>query len=252
MRSKRNIVAVIQARMGSSRLPNKVMKEVDGKPLIGYLIERLSLAKHIDKIVLATSTNQENDGLVEYVESLEVDVFRGDENDVLSRFQQVAKGYNATDIVRITGDSPLVDPEICDSLIAYYLENKLEYSFLSERFCEGVDCEVVSSNVLFKLDEYTLKPSHHEHVTLYIYQHPELFNFSFLENSSDDAKYRFTVDNKEDLFVVTHILQDMNKTNGFYSTQKVKNFLDENPEISIVNSHIIRNEGLAISLNSEK
>lgn len=252
MDDNKNIVAVIQARMGSSRLPNKVMKEVDNKPIIGYLIERLSLSKHIDKIVLATSTAQENDGLVEYVESLEVDVFRGDEEDVLSRFQQVAKIYNATDIVRITGDSPLLDPEICDNLITYYLQKKLDYAFLSERFCEGVDCEVVSSNALFKLEDYALKPSHHEHVTLYIYQHPELFDFSFLENSSDDAKYRFTVDNKEDLFVVTHVLQDMNKTNCFYSTQKVKSFLDENPEISNVNSHIIRNEGLATSLNSEK
>lgn len=252
MEDKKHIVAVIQARIGSSRLPNKVMKEVDGKPLIGYLIERLSLAKHIDKIVLATSTNQENDGLAKYVESLGIDVFRGDENDVLSRFQQVAKRYNATDIVRITGDSPLLDPEICDDLITYYLENKLDYAFLSERFCEGVDCEVVSSSALLKLEDYALKPSHHEHVTLYIYQHPELFNFSFLENGSDDAKYRFTVDNKEDLFVVTHILQDMNKTNCFYSTQKVKCFLDKNPEVSNVNSHIVRNEGLAISLDSEK
>jgi len=252
MQSKRNIVAVIQARMGSSRLPNKVMKKVDGKPLIGYLIERLSLSKRIDEIVLATSTNHENDILVEYVESLGINVFRGSENDVLSRFQDVVKQYNATDIVRITGDSPLLDPEICDNLIEYYLDNKVQYAFLSERFCEGVDCEVVSANTLLKLNDYTLKSSHHEHVTLYIYQHPELFNFSFLENSNDDAKYRFTVDNQEDLFVVTQLIKELNKSNCFYSTEKIKLFLDENPEVFIVNSHIIRNEGLAISLNSEK
>ena len=251
-KNKKNILAVIQARMGSSRLPNKVMKEVDDKPLIGYLIERLLLTKQIDKIILATSKNQENDPLVEYVQSLGIAVFRGDENNVLSRFHQVANFYEATDILRITGDSPLLDPFICDNLIDHYLENKVDYAYLSERFCEGVDCEIFSANALRKLANFSLKPSHYEHVTLYMYQNPDLFNISFLENETNDAKYRFTVDNEEDFFVVSKLINDMNKTAGFYSTKLIKTFLDKHPDIYKVNSHIIRNEGLAISLKSEE
>jgi spore coat polysaccharide biosynthesis protein SpsF len=247
-------LAIIQARMGSTRLPGKVMQKIGlyNQPLIGLLIKRLVKTKAIDEIVLATSKNHENDPLCEYVSSLGYAVFRGDENDVLQRFYEAAITHNGDTIVRITGDSPLIDPQICDQLIKYHHDNLADYSYLSERFCEGVDCEVINMNSLTKIYKEAVKPSEREHVTLYAYNNPDKFVCQKLNNQTDDSQFRFTVDNFEDAQVVEHIINHFSNNVEDINTEQIKQLLIENPQISALNKNIIRNEGLLKSLAAEQ
>ncbi len=246
------ILAIIQARMSSVRLPGKVMKEILGKPLIGHLIERLSFAQRIDKIIIATSTNSENDVLAKYVESLGYSVFRGSEDDVLDRFCQAARQHQATHIVRITGDTMLIDPEICDRLIETYLNSKANYACLSPRFAEGVDCEVFSLAALERVNEKAKLKSEREHVTLYINNHPKLFQRVILDSETDDGKTRFTVDEKEDWEVVREIVAGLyQKDQPPFGLAAIKQFLLNNPQLINKNKHITRNEGYLKSLRED-
>ena len=245
------VIAIIQARMGSSRLPGKAMYAIMNRPLIDYLLSRLSKSKFINKIILATSTNSENDKLCKFVESKGYDVFRGDEDNVLKRFNEAAIQYSAAHIVRITGDSPLIDHDICDKLIKLYLEQGADYAYLSEHFCEGVDCEVISKSTLSIIYEKSKKKSEQEHVTLYIHNNPEDFSIVKLKNQSDDSHYRFTVDNNEDALVVSNIIENNFDNIEYLTTAEIKQYLDKKPEIKAINNHIMRNEGLIKSLQQD-
>ena len=147
-----NIVAIVQARMGSTRLPKKVMRDINGTPLIGILLKRLSLSKKIEKIILATSENIVNDPLVNYVRSLGYSVEKGSENNVLERFYLTAAKYNADIVVRITGDCPLIDSKVVDDVIDLFLDNNLEYASNTNppTFPDGLDVEVMSFKSLKK------------------------------------------------------------------------------------------------------
>jgi spore coat polysaccharide biosynthesis protein SpsF (cytidylyltransferase family) len=248
------ILAIIQARMGSTRLPGKVMRTLGQfeKPSIGLLISRLAQSKSIDEIILATSNNSENDPLCEYISSLGYAVFRGDEDDVLQRFYQASIAHQGDTIVRITGDSPLIDAQICDQLIEFHRLNNADYSYLSERFCEGVDCEVINIQSLVKANTEAIKPSEREHVTLYVYNHSDKFKCQKLENDSDDSCYRFTVDNLEDAQVVEHIINHFGNEIEKVNTLQIKQYLLHHPKVNAINKDIIRNEGLLKSLAAEQ
>ncbi|MBU2892939.1 glycosyltransferase family protein [Colwellia sp. D2M02] len=251
--SAKKTVAIIQARMASTRLPGKVMRCVDGyeKPLIALLLKRLAQSAYIDEIVLATSSNAENDALCHYVSAQGFEVFRGDEDDVLQRMSQAAQQYNADDVVRITGDSPLIDSEICDLLIQSHQKNKADYSYLSERFCEGVDCEVISISTLLRSEKQAKKASEREHVTLYAYNNPEQFSCFELNNNTDDSHFRFTLDNDEDAQVIEHIIKHFSSTIEQVKTLAIKQYLTNHPQVFALNKNIIRNEGLQKSLAAE-
>lgn len=247
------IVAIVQARMGSNRFPGKVMKKVLGKPLIGYLLERLSRAERIDKIILATSTNKENDILCNYVSSLGYDVFRGSEDDVLERYCQAAKTYGAKTVVRITGDCPLIDPNICDKLIRFYFKEKVDYVKLSSRYAEGIDCEVVDFDALKKARNNARKNSEREHVTPYIKNNSNVFKVKVLENKYDEGKYRFTIDEPEDFEVIKRIIKDLSKTySKFIDFAMIKEYLDNHPNVFKINAKIPRNEGYLKCLKKEE
>jgi spore coat polysaccharide biosynthesis protein SpsF (cytidylyltransferase family) len=247
------IVAIVQARMGSSRCEGKVMKKVLGKPLIGYLLGRLKFSKYIDRVVLATSVDKRNDLMCEYVHSLGFDVFRGDEDDVLNRYYQAAVLYKADDVVRITGDCPLIDIEICDKLFRVYLREKVDYAHLSQRFAEGLDCEIFSFRCLETAWKNAKMKSEREHVTLYLNNNLDRFNKKIIDNDTDDSKYRITVDEPEDFEVVKAVIEALYKEGTEpFSSQEVKRFLDNNPQIYEKNAHITRNEGLIISLQNDK
>lgn len=250
-------IAIIQARMGSTRLPGKVMKEVLGKPLIKYLLERVSKSKYIDKIILATTENSEDDVLTKYVLSMGYDVFRGSEDDVLSRY------YNAflilgelkdkvKGIVRITGDCPLFEPEVCDKLIKKYIDYNLDFANLDKTFAEGLDCAVFSKDLLYEAYTNSKLPSEREHVTQYFNRNRNKFNISSLVNETDDSKYRITVDEYKDLEVVKKIIKYFNEIDKAMNIKNIKKYLDNNPRIFELNSNIIRNEGLIKSLENDK
>jgi len=247
------ILAVVQARMTSTRLPGKVMKKIIDKPMIYYLLERLKYAKGIDKIVVATTTNRTDDVLAKYVESLGVDVFRGSENDVLDRFYKTALKYNPTHIARVTGDCPLIDPQIVNKLISFYIKEKIDYAGLRPKFAEGLDFSILTFDALKTIWESAEMESEREHVTLYIRNNKKNFKFKKLKKKRDDSDYRITVDEPEDFEVVKSIFEALYEKNRYpFGFSEIKKFLDNHPEIMNKNKDIIRNEGLLISLRKDK
>jgi len=251
------VFVIIQARIGSSRLPEKVMKKVLGKPLIGYLLDRVSNAKTVDRIILATTTKTEDDRLSEYVESLGFNVFRGSEDDVLSRYYHALlefknKKVNTNAVVRITGDCPLIDPSLIDKVVQSYHNKGADYVALSPDFAEGLDVEIFSENLLVEAFKKANLPSEREHVALFFHNNKSLFNMYRIQNETDDSRYRITVDEPQDFKVVKAIIEYFSKNDAEMNTQNIKKYLDGNPDVFNLNAHIVRNEGLQKSLDKEQ
>jgi spore coat polysaccharide biosynthesis protein SpsF (cytidylyltransferase family) len=252
-REKHKASIIIQARMGSTRLPGKVMMAVSGKPLIGHMIDRLRQAKLVDRIIVATSTDSSNDGMCDYLKNIGIDVFRGSEDDVLERFYLAAKLYDLKYIVRLTADCPLVDPQIVDRFISEYFTQKADYLASGQTWAEGLDTEVFSFPLLETAYKNARKSSEREHPTLYFHNHPQLFNIVKSLSPTDDSKYRITVDEPQDLEVVKHVFQALYKDGAsYFGINEIKSYLDKHPEIYKNNSSIIRNEGLIKSLKADK
>lgn len=247
----KNVVAFVQARMGSSRLPGKVMKRLNNMSVVEHLVYRINKSQFIDDVVVLTSTAQENDEFESHLIERNIKVFRGSEEDVLGRFAQALSYHPARYIVRLTGDSPFIDWHICDDLIDKVINGRYDYGYLSERFAEGVDCEVVRSDILRTLNHQTLRPSEREHVTLHLYENSENNYYVFeLTNERDDASFRFTLDNEEDWQVVKAIAESQTNSQDL-TYEQIKTFLIAHPEVVALNSHIQRNEGLALSIEKE-
>jgi len=246
------VIAFIQARMGSSRLPNKVLKDINGRPVIVQVVERLKKVSCIDDIVLLTSTNQENEELCRVAKEHGIKYFTGPEDNVLLRFQLAAKQYPCDFIIRITGDTPFVEADICERLFSKVIDKNAQYGFLSEQFAEGVDCEVLKTTALSELNIKTLRPSELEHVTLHFYENmQQQYQVVEMKNDTDDSHYRFTLDTPEDWEVIKAIADaHVDTLNVTY--EQIKVFLDSHPVVKGINAQIIRNEGLLISLQHEQ
>lgn len=229
------MLAVLQARMGSSRLPGKVMKEVNGQPIIFWQIQRILQTKTISNLILATTTSLEDDSLVNLVSNMGVQVFRGSPNDVLSRFQQVLRQHPEESFVRITGDCPLFMPQVCDEVVTKYQEMDVDYvsNTLKPTYPNGCDVEVVKSRALHALGELELSEAEREHVTLGIYQRSERYKCENYSNPSglNESHFRWTLDNRIDLDFVKQIysnfigreeLFDYAEVMGLLIDQKVK------------------------------
>ncbi|MBN2459182.1 glycosyltransferase family protein [Candidatus Woesearchaeota archaeon] len=213
----KKVVAIVQARMGSKRLLGKMMMEIKGKPLVFYLLHQLKFSKQIEKVVLATSTLAENDSLAEYARRMGIEVFRGSEDDVLGRYLEAARKFKADIIVRITGDEPLIDPQITDDVIKDHLKKKADYTStkLERIMSKGVDSEVFSIEVLEKVGRLAKSDYDREHVTPYIYNHPELFKINAYKPSNPKKIYPLeqrpvvTVDDANDFNLVKGIIEEL-------------------------------------------
>lgn len=206
-------LAIIQARMGSTRLPSKVMKPFCGHPMIYWVIAGVSEAKRVDKIAVATSTNPENDTLAEYIESLGIDVFRGSEANVLDRYIQCAKQYNPENVVRITGDCPLINPIIIDLVIEEHELCNTEYAsniFPRRTYPRGLDVEVMTYGTLYYLWSQSLTDYEEEHVTVYIHHHPGKFRIGNVRFQKDMSHLQWSVDTQEDFDRIEELLTCMN------------------------------------------
>jgi spore coat polysaccharide biosynthesis protein SpsF len=246
------IGAIVQARMGSTRLPGKVMLKVGGRPVISYLFERLRLCKKLQTMILATTVNKEDDALEDFARQNNIPCFRGSADDVLSRYYDAAKKFGVIHIMRITADCPLIDPWICGRLIDKYLAEKADYVCLAPAFAEGLDCEIFSFKALEMAHRNAKKKSEREHVVLYIHNNPDRFKKVMLLNEADDSRYRFTIDEPQDFEVVKAIIDSLYKSDRpFFDAQAIKRFLDEHADIFSLNKHIIRNEGLLKSLKND-
>ena len=238
--------------MTSTRLPGKVLKEVMGRPLLSYQIERLEKIGEINKIIIATTINKEDNLIIKLCEKEKVPYYRGSEDDVLDRYYEAAKKFGVDHILRITADCPLIDPEICSHVIKVYFGSEVDYVHTGPTFAEGIDCEIMSFRALEKAWQEARLKSEREHVTRYFYNHPELFTEVALTNKTDDNKYRFTVDNYEDFLVVKAILEALySKSSKLFSANEIKEFLDIHPDVLSLNAHVKRNEGLMKSLKED-
>lgn len=237
------VVAIVQARMGSTRLPDKVMKRMGGVPMIELLLARLAKSRKIDQIVLATSTDDRNTSLVEHVQSLGYTCVRGSETDVLQRYLVAARHVQADVIVRITGDCPLIDPELVDKVIEDYQLKSIDYlcNTSPTTYPDGLDTEVFSLQALERAAQESQDPFDHEHVTPYL-RKPGLFKISGFTHDEDLSALRWTVDEPTDFEVVSQVFEHF-APNIHFSWTQVLALQRSQPEIFAANHSIIRNEG---------
>jgi glutamate-1-semialdehyde 2,1-aminomutase len=236
-------VAIVQARMGSTRLPDKVMKRICGVPMIELLLARLAKSQRIDQIVLATSTDERNIVLVEHVQSLGYTCVSGSETDVLQRYLVAARQVQADVIVRITGDCPLIDPDLVDQVIEDYQSKNIDYltNTAPATYPDGLDVEVFSLQALERAGLESQDPFDREHVTPYL-RKPGLFKTSTLTNGEDLSGLRWTVDEPADFEVVSQVFGHF-APNIHFSWTQVLQLQGSQPEIFAANHNIIRNEG---------
>ena len=229
---------ILQARMGSTRLPGKVLLSIDeSHKIIEFLINQLNQAR-INRLIIAIPDNKENDVLEEYLEKLNVICFRGDESDVLDRYYQCAKRFSLKHIIRLTGDNPLIDPEVVNLAIKKYHVSECDYltNSINRTFPYGTEVEIFSFNSLENAWENTSKKSEREHVTPYFYNNPNKFNIRHLTQSVNNSKFRYTVDQEEDFLLVKQIVKKIK--NRPIVTKDIIEILNNNPEIQKINSKV--------------
>ena len=236
------VKAIIEARMTSTRLPGKVILPILGRPTLELLIERLQRSQCLDGIVVATTTNSTDDVLEALSAKLGVECFRGSEEDVLGRVLGAARASHTELIVEITGDCPLVDPAIVDQLIGIYRANRYDYvsNTLKRTYPRGLDVQVFSTATLGEVAGLTDDPADHEHVSLYIYEHPERFRLFNLESGLPEryGDLRLTVDTPEDFALIQGIYERLYPDNPTFAMDHVLALLDQHPDLLELNRHI--------------
>lgn len=247
-----NIVAIIQARCGSTRLPNKVLMDIAGQPMFSRVVQRARQAKTLTEVVLATSTDPRNEPLASLATSLGVRFCRGSEHDVLSRFVGAVHAFDADVVVRLTADCPLLDAAVIDRMVQVFRGTNVDYvsNTLERTYPDGLDVEVISREALTRAHSEARLPSEREHVTSYIYKHPELFSLLNVKHSSDLSAYRLTVDEPADLEVVRRIYQHFQHHD--FGLMEMTRFLMENPEVRQLNQKVARYEGYRQALENDE
>jgi spore coat polysaccharide biosynthesis protein SpsF len=195
------ILAILQARMTSTRLPGKVMAKINGMPIIYWQIKRILKSQSIDNLVIATSVDNSDDVLSKFLISQNIEVYRGDLKNVFSRYLEISQKYNPKSIVRLTADCPVSMPRVIDSIVGAGMRSKLDYlsNGLIPTFPDGLDVEYVSAKAIHRLGELPLTDFEKEHVTVGIYKRADVFEVKNYENDIDLSAYRWTLDTPEDL-----------------------------------------------------
>lgn len=236
------VVAIIQARMASSRLPGKVLQELGNQPVLGWVVRRARRAARINRVVVATTTDPSDDPVAEYCLANEIALTRGSMQDVLDRYYQSAKHFNADVIVRLTGDCPLVDPGMLDDNLKVFLESDPRLDFAANRlpppFKRTVPIGLDAEYCTFEALEYAWKAAgeahQREHVMPYFYEHPEKFNILHITHEPDYGKYRWTVDTPEDLALLRRIAAQFPGRDDF-SWLEVLEVVQAHPELAEMN-----------------
>lgn len=248
-------VAILQARMGATRLPGKVLADIEGRTLIERVIERSRAARGVDEVVVATTTHADDDALEGFLMDRGLaPVFRGSMEDVLDRYYQAASRHAADVIVRVTADDPLKDPGIIELALRQMAGSpELDYcsNTLQPTYPEGLDIEVFRRRALDKAWSEARLPSEREHVTPYIWNHPDCFRLLNFRYARDLSSWRWTVDKPNDLEFMRAVFARFRDT-PLVGYEEIIRWLEENPRIREINSGTIRNEGYLRSLESEK
>ena len=233
---------IVQARMGSSRLPGKVLKEVCGKTLLEHLIVRLRRVKQVDNIVIATTIKEQDSQIVDLCIKLNTSFYRGPEDDVLSRYYEAALNYEADLVVRVTSDCPLIDPSIIDSVVSFYINNQDRADYVSNclkrTYPKGMDVEVSSFSILKEAYEEAKENYEREHVTPFIISRPSRYRLHNIEHSTNLSHYRLTVDTPEDMELIRRIFETLHYKKSAFSLKDILLVMEDNPEWIDINSHI--------------
>ncbi|HWO75376.1 MAG TPA: glycosyltransferase family protein [Bacillus sp. (in: firmicutes)] len=240
------ILAIIQARVSSSRLPGKVLKPILGLPLLLLQIERVKQSKHIDYLIVATSKEASDDPIEKLCLDHQIPCFRGELENVLDRFYHAAIPFSPEHIVRFTGDCPLSDPELIDDIIGFHLHGNFDYTSntIEPTFPDGLDVEVFRFRCLKQAWKEAALPYQKEHVTPFIYEHPTRFKLGIYKNHKDLSHLRWTVDEAADFELVKKVYEALYPVNPNFTTEEILLFLESHPDIQNLNKHIQRNKGL--------
>ena len=233
-KSQLKIVASIEARMTSSRLPGKVLMQADGKPLLQHMVERIRKAKLVDEIVVATTINDSDSPIVELCNQLGIKVFRGSEDDVLQRVLDAHQSLNSDVIVELTGDCPLIDPEVIDQVVQEYLNSDIDYVSNAHvrSYPDGYDVQVFSFSVLNKVNEKVKSKEDREHVSLYIYKSGEFtLKAVVAEEEIRWPELRVTLDNKGDYLLIKNIIEVAAAEGKEYNVKEVVQYMKKNPKL---------------------
>lgn len=247
-------LVMIQARCGSTRLPNKVLRDLCGKPVLQRMIERVQKSKLVDEVMVITSIEKNNLPILRLCSDLGIRVGIGSEEDVLDRFYQSAKLLKPEYVIRLTADCPCFDAQLLDLALSGLKDTTDYCGMLSESFADGLDLEIMKFSALAKAWKEANHSFEREHVTQYIIRHPELFELQNFESPIGDfGHHRWTVDEPEDFEVVKRIYEHFlnSENNEFFSYTDILNYLNECPEIRALNKKYTRNEGLAKSIRED-
>ncbi|HVN25593.1 MAG TPA: glycosyltransferase family protein [Syntrophorhabdales bacterium] len=250
--SRDKVKAIVQARMGSTRLPGKILKPLAGKPALWHVVNRLKRAGSLKEVVVATTTSPEDDVVVSYCEEHGIKWFRGSENDVLDRYYQAAKEFGADPIVRITADCPVIDPQIVDEVVEGFFAGGYDVYAMGGEFPDGLDCECFSFAVIEDTWKYAVLPSEREHVGVYPGKHKEKYRVGSYTKFTGLAHHRWTLDEEADLHFLQELYERLDRPGSCFGTREILVLLDREPELMAINSGIIRNEGLLKSLTQDE
>jgi len=247
------IGCIIQARMGSSRLPGKVMRKVDDKnPLLYYVLKQHQYCRTIDKIIVATTNLKKDDVIAKFVQKNNVECFRGSSDDVLDRYYQCSKKFSFSTIVRVTADNPLNDPTIVDMVVEKFKKGTYDFitNSIPRTFPQGISVEIFSFKALQEAWKSAKLPSEREHVTPHFYNNKHIFKFFNVTHSTNVSHLRFTVDRINDLKLVRAIIKNINKRPILM--EDILNLFKERPELTLINKNYVPDEGYYKSLKEDE
>ena len=244
------VLAVLQARTSSSRLPGKVLADLQGAPMILRQIERIRRAQRVDGLVVATSLDPSDDRLAAVVETAGIRVMRGSLDDVLERFASVVRSVMPRHVVRLTADCPLLDPEVLDAVVTQHLagDSDITTNALEPTLPDGLDVEVVAVDALLTASREATLRFEREHVTQFLYRRPERFRIAHYRNPQNFAGLRWTVDEPDDLAFVRAVFGALYSSKPNFGFRDVLRLLEARPDLGSINSRFARNEGLARSM----
>ncbi|MDH3892464.1 MAG: glycosyltransferase family protein [candidate division Zixibacteria bacterium] len=248
------VLAVVQARVSSTRLPGKVLKPILGRPMLWRQLERLQHASRIDRLMVATSDQPDDRQLLAICADFDVPCFCGSLDDVLDRIYRAAQSVGADTIVRLTGDCPIIDAEVVDIVIDQFQKSACDYATNTNppTYPDGLDVEVMGIDCLETAWREAKLISEREHVTPFIRNRPERFGITNCTNEADLSHLRWTVDEPEDFDLITRIFEGLYPKKPTFSMADVVEYLEDHPQLSKLNSGFRRNEGLNKSLTHDK
>lgn len=248
-----NPIAIVQARMGSTRLPGKILKPLAGKPALWHLVERLKYSRRLKDVLIATTVNPEDDVVANFCAENHIKWFRGSEDDVLDRYYQAARLVGADPVVRITADCPAIDPTIVDEVIEGYFTGNYDCYGIGGEFPDGLDCVCIAFRVIDEIWKNTDLPSDREHVGFtYINNHKGRYKIGVYEKFRGLAHHRWTLDEDADLHLLQAVFERLYKPGTIFLTQDILNLMEAEPQLMEINAGIVRNEGYQKSLAEDE